>query len=184
VLSKGLDEQASGRGRGPLRELDFDPRVAKDPGPAPGGLFGGVVAEIDDASDAGLDKRVRARRLATLVGARLERHVRGRAGGIVSASSAVPERGALCMEAAQLNVPALAERLAAARDDTSDHGVGRDQSAPAFGNLECPGEVRAVVLGHRRCHQRVLRQMLLWHLKVLISTDGTGTLTDQSIRKV
>ena len=152
VLSEGLDEKARRGGFGALCELDLDARVAEDPGPAPASLLGGIVGEIDDARDARLDERVGARRLAALVGARLERHVRGRAGRVVAAFGAVLERGALSVEAAELRVPALADGLAVPGDDASDHGVGRDETAPAFGHLERSGEVRTVVLRDRGSH--------------------------------
>ena len=134
------------------------PASRRIPGPAAAGLLGGIVGQVDDARDARLDQRVGARRLAALVGARLQGHVGGRSGRIVAALGAVRERGALGVKAAQLGVPALADRLAVAGDDASDHGIGRDETAPALSHLERPGEVRTVVLRDRGSHVKRILQ--------------------------
>ncbi len=94
VLSEGLDEKSGGRGLGALGELDLDARVAQDAGAPAARLLGGVVGEVDDASDAGVDERVRARRLAALVRAGLERDVGGGAGRVVAALRRSPASAA------------------------------------------------------------------------------------------
>ena len=110
VLSEGLDQKAGRGGFGPWASSTSMPASRRIPGPAAARLLGGIVGEVDDAGDARLDQRVRARRLAALVGARLERYVGGGARRVVAALGAVRERGALGVEAAQLGVPALADR--------------------------------------------------------------------------
>ena len=115
----GWIEKARRGGFGPLGELDLDAGVAQDSRAAAARLLGGIVGEVDDARDARIDQRVGAWRLAPFVCARLQGHVGGGAGGIVAALGAVRERGALCVKAAQLGVPALADRLAVAGDDAS-----------------------------------------------------------------
>ena len=63
------------------------PAVAKDPGPTAGGLLARVVGADHDPSDPGLEDRLRAGRLAALVGAGLERHVHRRPGRVLAAAT-------------------------------------------------------------------------------------------------
>jgi hypothetical protein len=81
-----------------------------------------------------------------VVGARLERDVERRAGGIAAAPAAVLERGDLGVRAAELGVEALADRLTTADDDGTDERIGTDPPTPPLGQLERPPQVRSILL--------------------------------------
>ena len=108
VLAERLVEQPRPRGELAVGDLDLDPLVAQDPEAAAGGLLGRVVGGDHDAGDAGLDDRVRARRRAAGVAARLERDVERRAAQVGPAGGG--DRRALGVRPAQLGVEALAQR--------------------------------------------------------------------------
>src|SRR5206468_133874 len=112
VLAERLVGQPRAVGELAARDIDLDPLVAQDAEPAAGGLLAGVVAGDDDAPDAGRDDRLGARRLLSLVAARLERDEERRAGEVGAPGRL--DRRALGVQAAELLVPALAQHLAVA----------------------------------------------------------------------
>ena len=115
-------------------------------------LVGGVVGGINHPRDAGLDERVRARRLAAPVRAGLERHEHGCPGGIVAAALGIGKRCALRVEPAELRVPALADHLLVARDHTAHERVRRNPAAPQLGQLEGSLQVAPILFGEACGH--------------------------------
>ena len=122
------------------------------PGPAAGGLLGRVVGGDHDAGDAGLDDRVRARRRAAGVAARLERDVHRRAAQVGAGGGG--DRRALGVRAAELGVEALAHDRPSWTITAPTSGFGLVAPAPALGELDRPGEV-LVVGGLKGAHGTV-----------------------------
>jgi hypothetical protein len=72
------------------------------------------------------------------MGARLERDVERRPGGIPAAAAAVLERGDLGVPAAELRVEALADRLTLRHQNRPDEGIGTDPPPTPLGKSERP----------------------------------------------
>ena len=121
-----------------VEELDLDPRGAKALEPAAVDDRVRVAGADDDARDPGVDHGVGAGRRAAVVGARLERHVEGRAARGVSG---LLERDRLGVADSVVLVPALPHDLAVAHDDGADEGMVAGLAPPALGQLERPLEV-------------------------------------------
>ena len=123
----------SGRARAisssPLGELDLDARRAQPLEPRPSVSRVRVAGGGHDARDPGRDDRVRARRRAPVVRARLERDVERRAARALAGRL---ERDDLGVRAALALVPALADDLAvAARRRRRRPGSGASCRGPA-----------------------------------------------------
>ena len=145
-LRKGWLSSRGGRGLGAVDELDLDPLVAQDPRAAAGGLLARVVAADHDPGDPGGEDRVRARRLAALVGAGLERDVDRRPGGVVAARAAVGERRDLGVHAAEPGVKALADRLAAAEITAPTSGFGLTRPRPPSASSSARSEMGPILV--------------------------------------
>jgi hypothetical protein len=141
MLAKGLIEQ-TGCGRFLSgRELHFDAAVAQAPRSSPGSLLRRIVGGDDDPADPGLENRLRAGRLATVVRTRLQRHVHGRPGRILSAFAAILQRRPLRMQLTEFGVPSLPNDLAVTHDDRTDEGIRTDPTSPALSKLQRPLQV-------------------------------------------
>jgi hypothetical protein len=103
-------------------------------------LVGRVDHRGHDPVDARGDQRVRARRRATVVAARLEVHVDGRTAGVARRA----QRGHLGMVASRPLVPALPHDGGVAHDHRADDRVRRRGAAAALGQLGAAGEMAAV----------------------------------------
>ena len=136
VLAERLVEEARGGRLLAGGEADLDPAVAEDPGPAAGGLLGGIVRGDHHPRDARLEDRIDAGRLAALVGAGLERHVHRRPVRIAAALGEVGERRPLRVQAAERRMEPLAKNLAVADDHGADEGIGADPATPALRELQ------------------------------------------------
>ena len=145
VLAEGLVLLARPGGQLAAREVDLHALVAQDAQAPARGLLGRVVAGDDDAPDAGREDGVRARRLLTVVAARLERHVEG--GALQVGVAGGRDRVDLRVRAAVLLVPALAEHPIVLDHHRSDHRVGAHAAHAALGELDGPREVLVIGLG-------------------------------------
>ena len=129
-LRKGWFRQA-GRGRlGAGGELDLDPAVAEDSRAPSGRLLSRVVGADHDPRDPGLEDRLRARRLAAVMGAGLERHVHRRPGRVLAARSAILERGPLGVKAAERRVKPFADDLPPRTITAPTSGFGLTRPRP------------------------------------------------------
>ena len=98
--------------------------------------FVGVVERDDDPGDAGRDQRVGARRRVAVVGAGLERAVRGGAAGPVAG---VAQRRDLGVRTGrERSGRALADDLAVAREHAADPGLGAVRRRAARASVERP----------------------------------------------
>ena len=163
VLAERLIEQPGGRGLGALCELDLDPAVAEDPRAAAARLLARVVGADHDPGDRRGEDRVGARRLATLVGARLERDVHGRPGGVAAAPAAVRQRRDLGVGLAERRRGGPRRSDAVADDHRADERVRAHPAPPALGQLQRSPKVIPIAI----CEQR---------------DSHLNQLTDQSIR--
>src|SRR5215470_10005353 len=121
-----------------IEKLDLDPRSSKAFQPAPVHNGIGIASADHDSCDPGLDDGVGAWRRAAVVGARLERHVEGRATRSVAG---LLERDHLGMADSVVLVPALPYDVAVLHDDGADERVVAGLAATALGELERPLEV-------------------------------------------
>ena len=169
VLAERLVEQT-----GPDRQLAvgdhyLDALVAEDAETAAGGVLAGVVRGDDKPPDPGLPDRVGARRRATVVAARLERHVQGGAAQIASLGSA--DRLDLGVRLSDRLVIALAEHLAVAADDRADERVRTDAPAATLGQFDRASEVAAIDVGGAG-HGGALEDRTLYRGRVRVWWEG------------
>ena len=147
VLAERLIEEARGvRDLAVLEYVDLDPLVAQHPEAAPARLRRRVVGGDDDARDSGLGDRLGARWRAAFVRARLERHVEGRAGGVLVT---VAERLDLGVRLAGGGVETLADDTVVLDEDGAYERIGTRVSARALRQLERSCEMSRVVRGGR-----------------------------------
>ena len=146
---------------GPSASVDLHSLVAQDPGAAAARLLARVLGRDHHPRDPRLEDRAHARGLATMVGAGLERHVHGRAGGVRAALAAVVDRRDLGVGTAQLGVKALADRLAVADQHRAHERVGADPAAAALGELERPLELEPVLRCDHHGHRRLTGQSMV-----------------------
>src|SRR3954451_12490476 len=149
-LAEGLVEQAGGGRLGAAGELHVNAAVAEHPRSAAGGLVGRILRRVDDARDPGLEDRLRAGRLAALVGAGLEGHVDRRAGGVLAVVAGILDSGPLGMESTQLRMEPLSDHLAVAHDHGAYQWVGADAPATALGELKSALQVGRILFGADR----------------------------------
>jgi hypothetical protein len=148
VLAERLVEQPRPGGELAVGDRDVDALVAQDARPPAGGLLRRIVGGDDDAGDARLQDRVRARRGLSLVTARLQRHVHRRA--VRVAVAAGHQRLALGVTAAVDRVEALPQHLAVRDHHGAHHRVGRRTTAAPLRELDGAGEVQMIGLEERR----------------------------------
>jgi hypothetical protein len=98
----------------------------------------------DDASDAGVEDRLRAWRGRTRVIARLEGHVERGSAHVVAARGRVAKRFDFGMRLAAHPVKSLAERRRTERENGADRRVRRRASAPAFREFASTPQIHAV----------------------------------------
>ena len=97
----------------------------------------------NDTGNFVFENRIGARRGASPVAAWLQRHINGSAGAVFRA---VFECVALCVQTANVLVPALADDAVVLDDDRADHRVGRDVSGAALGKLQRMAHIVQVAL--------------------------------------
>src|ERR1044072_1258162 len=152
VLAEGLVEQPR---RGRLLaggELDLHPPVAQDSGAASRRLLARVLGRDHDPPDPGLEDRLSAGRLPTLVRAGLQRHVHRRPRRILAPLPAIPQRRPLGMQPTKLCMKPLADHDPIPNDNRSNKRIGTNPPAPALSELERPSQVDAVRIGKRGSH--------------------------------
>jgi hypothetical protein len=143
VLAEGLVDEPRGLGDLAVHEGHLDALVAQDARPAARGLGGRVVGGDHHAGDARLDDRIRAGRGAPLVGAGLERHVHGGAGGVLLAGA---ERHPLGVGLAGGLGDALTDHSAVLDHHGPDDRVGARLPARPAGQFDGPQKVSRVAL--------------------------------------
>ncbi len=145
-----LDLLATAESELVVGELGVDTRLA-EPLEAATVLRVRVELPRDDASDAGCEERVDARRRRAVVRAGLERDVHRRAACLLSRRL---ERDDLGMRLALALVPALADDLVPGDDDGPDDRVRMGRPATALGELECafeePGSMALILRSQAR----------------------------------
>src|SRR4051794_879667 len=146
VLSERLVEQARLMRQIAVEHVHTYALVAQDAEAAAGCLIGGIVRSHHHARDASSDDRLRARRRAAVVAARLERHVHRGARGVLRARG---ERLALGVRLAGGRVEALADRAIALDHHGAHEWIGARVPARSGGELDGPVEVALVALSGR-----------------------------------
>ncbi len=129
----------------PAGELYLHAGRAQAPETAPVDLRVGIADGADDARDARREQGVGARRLATVVAARLERDV-GR--GPDDRLAAGVQRVALCVRLAAPDVPSLAQDASVAGDHAADERIRARAPASPLGQVERALEQLRVALVH------------------------------------
>ena len=124
----------------------------------------GVARAHNHACHASLDKRIGARGLLAVMGARLERHVHRCAAGVLATSRTVSQCATLGMLLPVARVPALADHTPVAHDDRAHQRVGVRMSCTARRKLQRPAHERCIE-GLPLAHPFELRTNLPCHHK-------------------
>ena len=123
---------------------NLDARLAQSGVALAGNKRVGVARAHDHACHASLDKRIGARELLAVMGARLERHVHRCAAGVLAASRAVSQRATLGMLLPVARVLTLADHAPVAHDDRAHQRVGVRMPRTARRKLQRPAHERSI----------------------------------------
>ena len=153
-LRNGWFRSRAAAASAPIGQLDLDPLVAQDPrargrSPSRSDRRSAITTRAIRASRIALG----ARRLPAVVGAGLERHVHGRAGGSTPRPRHASIAATSAWAVAELGVKALADHLAVAHEHRADERVGAHLPAASLGQLQRPPQLDTILLCDHRGHR-------------------------------